>query len=804
MIKPTVELLAPAAGLQSIAGAVTAGADAVYIGGTRFGARAYADNLDEEKLKQALDFVHLNDKKLYLTVNTLLKENELTGELISYLTPYYEHGLDAVIVQDIGVLSLIRKTFPDLPVHASTQMTITGKYGAQFLARLGVKRVVTARELSLCEIREIKAAVNLEIESFIHGALCYCYSGQCFFSSFIGGRSGNRGRCAQPCRLPYQYCHAAKKDTSYLLSPKDMCTIDILPEIIEAGVFSLKIEGRMKRPEYAAGVTAVYRKYLDLYLEKGESGYSVEDNDREMLLDLYNRGGFHTGYYKDHNGKHMMSMERPNHNGVYAGIIRQDKRNLVFIPSIPVRAKDVLEIRNTSANHFEFTADRSYLPAQSYPIPDFLRGRLGGKYPIKVFRTKNEALLQKIYTDYIESVSQRPVSANVLIAQGRPVELNLSSGDVSVCFTGPVVQSALKSPVTEEQIKKQLQKTGNTPFFFEKLKIAIEGSCFIPVKDINQIRRAGLVQLEQKMLQKYYRRKVSLSDELFLYEKNPPPDSMPDCFIQTEQTNHIKALIGFPQITGFYLSIHAFENYDDKNELDISYYSCLCHRASKKFYLVMPDIFRKQSADKYRTFIEKHLPELDGLVIKNIEEYMFLQQYQLPDELEIVADYTVYGMNHEAQSFWKNRDISRMTLPVELNKAELKQLCKAHIIKQELIVYGYLPMMVSVQCLVKNTGSCAKRQQLYITDRMGKSFSVKNYCEDCYNIIYNSEPFSLFGLEQEILGLHPDSVRLNFTVENTEETVKIAKAFIMQLYESQESSVLFKEFTRGHFKRGVE
>ena len=264
------ELLAPAGSYEAMTAAFAAGADAVYIGGQKFGARAYADNLDTDQMMDAIAYARLHGKKLYLTVNTLLKERELEEELYDYLLPFYEQGLDAVIVQDFGVFSLIRNTFPDLAVHCSTQMTITGPFSAALLESLGASRIVTARELSLEEIRKIRRQTKLEIESFVHGALCYCYSGQCLFSSMLGGRSGNRGRCAQPCRLPYQVFEKGRqlngKNSAYPLSPKDMCTIDLLPEIIRSGVTSLKIEGRMKRPEYTAGVVRIYRKYLDQFL----------------------------------------------------------------------------------------------------------------------------------------------------------------------------------------------------------------------------------------------------------------------------------------------------------------------------------------------------------------------------------------------------------------------------------------------------------------------------------------------------------------------------------------------------------
>ncbi len=294
------ELLAPAGSYEGFEAALGAGADAVYVGGAMFGARAYAQNFDKEELLRAIDTAHLHGKKLYLTVNTLLKNRELKEQLPEYLAPYYEAGLDAVIVQDMGVFSLIKEQFPGLHLHASTQMTVTGPDGMRFLERQGAARVVAARELSLEELSAMHKASPIEIEAFIHGALCYSYSGQCLMSSILGGRSGNRGRCAQPCRLSYQVGHSGKKDLCPL-SLKDICTIEILPQILEAGVTSLKIEGRMKQPSYTAGVTAMYRKYLDILLEKGSDSYYVEEKDKKFLLDLFNRGGSCTGYYQMQN-----------------------------------------------------------------------------------------------------------------------------------------------------------------------------------------------------------------------------------------------------------------------------------------------------------------------------------------------------------------------------------------------------------------------------------------------------------------------------------------------------------------------
>ena len=275
MKKNGIEILAPAGSLESLKAAVCAGADAVYIGGSLFGARAYADNPKEEELLGAIDYVHLHGRKIYLTVNTLLKENEME-KLYEYLVPYYRQGLDAVIVQDIGVMQFVKHNFPDMSIHVSTQAAVTNALGASFFGRLGADRIVPARELSLKEVRDIKEKTGLEVECFVHGAMCYCYSGQCLLSSMIGGRSGNRGQCAQPCRLPYALDGKKPQD---LLSLKDLCTIDDIPLLLPAGIESFKIEGRMKQPGYVYTVVSMYRKYTDLYLSQKKGRYHVSDTD---------------------------------------------------------------------------------------------------------------------------------------------------------------------------------------------------------------------------------------------------------------------------------------------------------------------------------------------------------------------------------------------------------------------------------------------------------------------------------------------------------------------------------------------
>lgn len=336
-----VELLAPAGSYKSFIGALNAGADAFYLAGNRFGARAYADNFTDEELLDVIKTAHLFGKKVYLTVNTLVKEKE-KKDIIPFLQPLSDAGLDGVIVQDLGVLNIIKNNFPALPIHASTQMSITGEYATRLLQANGVRRIVPARELSLKEIKHIKDTTGVEIESFIHGAMCYSYSGMCLFSSILGGRSGNRGRCAQPCRLEYGR-HGQSK--VYPLSMKDMCTISMIPKLIENGIDSFKIEGRMKKPEYAAGVTSIYRKYIDKYYA-GEST-EVSDEDMRFLTNLYIRAERSEGYYNKHNGKDMITLSKPGYSGaddeVLEFIIKEYIDNKPTIP-INIDAKFKLNV----------------------------------------------------------------------------------------------------------------------------------------------------------------------------------------------------------------------------------------------------------------------------------------------------------------------------------------------------------------------------------------------------------------------------------------------------------------------------
>ena len=363
-----VEILSPAGSLAILKGAFAAGADAVYAGGSCFGARAFAQNFTEDEMLEGIDYAHLHGRKLYLTVNTLVKEKEF-GQLYRYLLPFYRQGLDAVIVQDMGVMEFVRREFPGLAIHASTQMTVTGARSAGFLEQQGVTRVVPARELSLAEIRRIRQETDLEIECFVHGALCYCYSGRCLMSSLIGGRSGNRGQCAQPCRLAWTA--QGQKKSADILSLKDLCTIDMIPQLVEAGITSFKIEGRMKQPSYVETVTALYRKYTDLYIAGGNGEpFRVSGADRQELMDAYRRRGYTDGYYRRHNGREMISFARPEPERERA----RTEEGQITEPKEKIKGKFILSLGKTCYTNPVRTGRRAH-------IRDADRGRRGAGSP---------------------------------------------------------------------------------------------------------------------------------------------------------------------------------------------------------------------------------------------------------------------------------------------------------------------------------------------------------------------------------------------------------------------------------------
>ena len=514
------ELLAPAGGMEALVAAVENGADAVYLGARAFSARGYASNFSDKELEEAIDYAHLRGVKVYVTVNTLLKEGEVEDalELLSCLRGM---GADAVIVQDLGLISLAGKYLPDLPLHASTQMTLHNSEGVELVKKLGIERVVLSRESSLEEIKRIKEKTGTEIEVFIHGALCISYSGQCLLSSLIGGRSGNRGYCAQPCRKKYRlYCEGKHIRTSgnYLLSPKDLNTISGLGALIEAGIESFKIEGRMKRPEYVAGVVRIYRRLIDRYIEN-PSGYSVSEEEQETLTQLFNRG-FTQGYFFENPRWELMSRENPHNRGIPAGTVvgydRISSRIRVKL-SRSLRLGDGIMVENaeTSPEDKGKIISSMYTgkgPVYSAGKGDVIEIPFDSKAPpgSTVYRTHDKKLMDSLKKES-ESGSLRPkipVSITSTVASGKPVRLEIKDRDSNIVTIESeyLVETAEKQPTSKAQIEKQLSKLGNTLFEAAELHVATEGDIFIPMGQLNELRTKAIQQLENLRISRWKRK----------------------------------------------------------------------------------------------------------------------------------------------------------------------------------------------------------------------------------------------------------------------------------------------------------
>ena len=747
-----LELLAPAGSLKTLKAVIHAGADAVYLGGSMFGARAYANNFNEEELLEAIRFGHIHGRKIILAVNTLLKEYEL-GQLYDYLHPYYEAGLDAVIVQDMGVMEFIKTHFPNLPIHTSTQMTITNVEGARLLKEQGVERVVTAREMSLEEIQRIHDEVGVELESFIHGALCYCYSGQCLFSSIIGGRSGNRGRCAQPCRLSYEVLQGEKSLTGHhatpILSLKDMCTLPFLYELADHGVYSFKIEGRMKTPEYAAGVVSIYRKYMDSYLDG--SRIPVEKKDIRALLELGNRGGFTNGYYYHHNDSDMLSGESASHN-------------------------------------------------------------------------KSEGVLQdNIRREYVETELKEKIKGKLILNKECPAKIEVQYGKIKVSYQGDMVLVAQNRPLTKEVVTEKVTKTGNTPFVFEKLEVTMDDDIFMPVNQLNQLRRGALEALEEALLKPYERTLPELvktssaetdrqttgnainekqisGQSLSQTSRQQPADSSTEVRVLIEDAEQLLAVLKADFVDTVYLDcmLYTRENLIRKLSEDID----RVHASGKKAFYVFPFIFRQQTS----LFYEKIMPELkklplDGIMVRSLDEIAFIKEWG-NENWQMVSDSNLYTYSNEASEYFYRLGMMQDTIPVELNR---KEILRRENSRSEMIIYGRLPLMITAQCIHKNTLGCMHQHKvLNLKDRYSVHFPVKNFCSECYNVIYNSLPVCLFKEDVTVKKIAPAAVRLSFTTETEEETEQILTIYGDIYKNGGILGQLPMECTNGHFKRGVE
>ena len=831
------EILAPAGSMEALKATVYYGADAVYLGGLSYGARAFANNFDETELIRAIDYAHLYGVKVYLTVNTLFRNDEINC-LFSYLKPYYEVGLDAVIVQDLGVMEYIHDKFPEIPIHASTQMSITTPYSFEILKDYGITRIVPARELSIEEIRDLKTCdygngyKAPELEVFVQGALCFCYSGHCLISSFIGGRSGNRGRCAQSCRLPYSLYDGEgrkiKTDGDYILSPKDLFGLKAVPDLIDAGVDSFKIEGRMKKPEYVAACTKSYRKCVDYIYEKlsdyydNNMGKDIDYNSllcdniklgdeyaglinecKEEMASVFNRGGFTAGYYCRKNGREMMSMHSPGHMGIDVGKIRAIKNNQI-----------VVKLRK-SVNKGDIFVIRDVTP--EITLTCNVDGINGSEIILNVPRSKEiqcgtdiyrmfDNVLNNYLSKYKYSDRKIPVSGTIALKVGQPANMQISAGNIIIEHEGPIVERASSKPVSEDVVKEKLNQTGETYFEFEDLSILMDKDVFYPMKALKQLRRDCFEKLEEAIRSVYKRETVTNSGHniMGLFDVPDIKDAN-KMHIIVSSKDQLDIINNYPKILN-----------DSVISMDLQYFSKrdIMEIAAKHsdYGLVLPMILRRKAIEELN---EISLNDFSMVIVRNVDELAYLKH--LKYQGNIVIDYSLYVMNDYAAHFIRSQfPEAIITLPVELNKSQLKEM--SYISSgSEWIVYNHQPLMVSAQCFKENSSVCNNdysiNNSLILKDSTKHSFFVKTICKYCYNIVLNGVPTVLF--DQSLIDDNKDIPhknlrrRIQLSIEDVSETSKLMSYLNnMEIYDYNSADyrindLPFKNYTRGHYKRGA-
>ena len=820
-----IELLAPAASFDGRKAVIDAGADAVYMGGDKFGARAYADNFNKDDLIEAIRYAHLHNVKVHLTVNTILKENEINNDLYNYILPFYEAGLDAVIVQDMGVLEYINEHFPGLEKHMSTQTTITSSKCISIINKYNINRIVLARELSLEEIEEIKRETNVEVETFIHGALCYCYSGQCLLSSMIGDRSGNRGRCAQPCRKKYELYrdNDCIGNEQYLLSPKDMCGLREIHNLINIGVDSLKIEGRMKKPEYAATIVSIYRKYIDLYYKLGCGEYikyikSYEDEVQKDIIkmqDVYNRGGFTDGYFNKHNGREMMSVNLPSHQGVLVGkVIDVNSRKCSIYLENDVNSQDVLLIRDIDQvnpnRSYEFTIKDSYRKGNVIET-NYLKGVKLQKGQV-VYRVKNNSLINLINSEYIEKNKRVPISLQVIIKKDENciVIAKLYDNAYKYEFDKPYI--AENRPITKENIIKQFSKLNDTPFVLEQIDVDIDNDIFITIKILNEMRRNVIqnviIDYNNTFLVNRVANKVDNKEVARGLNNNTNNFSKKDATLDIIVNNYkqLKSVINYITKNNYENKVCVFLEMDSFKKEALQSAISMLAMVNIDVGIALPRIIRSKDIifieNNYKDILQNDI--IVKYLIRNIEGINIAKKYidakvnakEIKKDLNkknvIVGDNNLYIANNESKKAWMKQGIDIVGISLELDKNEINMLDKSNC---QMFIYGKPVVMVSAGCVKKTNNMCNNRDEiLKMKDSYGEVYSVRNVCNYCYNLIYNSKAINIID---DVIN---ENICSNYRIDFIDENEDIIQNVLEKIFGDHKMiNELDNRVFKGHF-----
>ncbi len=809
-----IELLSPVGNFECLKAAVQNGTDSVYFGSNTFSARAFANNFDQETLKKAIQYAKIRGVKTNLTLNTLIKDEEFE-EAIHLAMVAYQSGIDAIIVQDLGLSTKLMELFPDLPIHASTQMTVHNLNGALELQKLGFKRVVLARELSINEIDYICKNTQIEIECFVHGALCISYSGQCLFSSMIGGRSGNRGKCAQPCRLPFELLENNKKiNTGYLLSTRDLCSLDYIPSFIKSGVTCLKIEGRMKSPEYVAIVTRIYKKYIHLALSN--QSYFVDPMDKKILMQVFNRGMSSSGHLKEEPNKNLVFKEKPNNMGLFLGNVQfynKNKGHITVKLKEPIQIGDTIALENETGSYTvsELMENKKNIVKTNIGQTVTI-GRMKGNitYHDKIYKISSKELSSFAKKSYQKENRKIFLNATVTIKKGFPITIHITPANAhSSIYHNLNLQYELKNvipmeaknkPLEKQTVINQIAKTASTPYEFKNINILLDNDVFLPKLSIlNELRRNALEQVE------IYATTHCLRSFSKPIEKNEETKKLAQPNIPSPKISVLLTNLNLDfdytklsdAIDHIYIPLKFFTNRK---------YETILKTLSNRFdtYIYMPTIVKGNYKNLFYANAENSVKNyrIQGFVISNICNIRLLNELftNLDKHFKLVANHTFHTFNFPTMLALKKLGISCFTISPELDKKTIQNLCAYSVLEKEMIVYGRIPLIHMNYCLLGETDKCYPNCQVrcqsehsyYLKDRLNMKFPIMPDNIQTVTTLLNSKITSIPSQDFSIHFARIDILNENISqINNIVQTVKLGKR------------LEGKEYTNGNLNKNI-
>ena len=807
-----VELLAPAGNMACLHAAVRAGADAVYLGAGHFNARRGADNFTLESLAEACDYAHLRGVKIFLTLNTVVLPSELQDAL-ELARQAYRCGVDAFIVQDIGISVELARVIPDVEVHVSTQMNIHDEDGLRAAAALGAKRVTLARELSLEELNvlgPLAQELGVELECFAHGALCICYSGQCFMSSMVGGRSANRGRCAQACRLPYELHNRALRKSlpspgEHLLSPKDLCTIDLIPELLDAGISSLKVEGRMKSPEYVQAVVGVYRAVIDRIeaaRAKGEQaqGMGATDAERTVLSEAFSRG-FTTAYLTGQRGNEIMSYGRPNNRGVFVGRVAQAKDGRVAIDAeADLHEGDLIEFW-TNRGHFVHTVGPLRTDKQGRVVLAVERAVGKGD---RVFRVRN-AEAAFVDDGRLPAV---PVSGRAVLRIGAPARLEFTAPDgIVAAVEGNVVEAARTKAITEEEVRQHIDRMGTTPFELASLEIELDEGVGMGFSALHKLRAQAADQLQQQMLAAYHARKLNRAPKRTF----AAPVRKGSCKVAVLATN--PACARAAKRAGADLIYVPAANYRRGEAVIAGQLSGTAEQAGypKQCIPVLPTVSQMFDEQNRNGFdIWGRVREGKPVLCQNLGQLLHATEAGAQPEVGPNVPVT----NKLDLQAMADFGVQRVWLSPELSLVQIEELGEMAPMDLGLTIIGQTELMVTEHCLLMSQGPCnqecavcpRRKSPHYLKDRKGYEMPVVTDCTGRSHL-YNAVQLDIAHLMPELVSAGVSTVMVDTTLMNVDETTKKVQRAVRarDIAQKGNNKVAKAEgATSGHLFRGVQ